>query len=689
MYLDHAGSAVPDKKVLKKIYSFLSSNNLTNPHSSSSSNYVENCRKLILTLCNTTEDEYTVIFTSNATHAIKLVGETLGFTDFLYTKTNHNSVVGLRSYAIQKGASISVLDNNLNVISNLKTRPETGASLKLYAFPAECNFSGIAFDLDMIERVHADPNALVLLDAAKFIATNRLDLTKYKPDFVPMSLYKIVGYPTGLGALLVRNTCRQYLSKTYFGGGTYDINIADTLYSKPREKFTEQFEDGTLPFSNIAAAGIALEYYLENDLDSKISNCHTVTSYALEKLQKLHHENGQKLVHIYNYNTSSIVTFNLMNKWGAFIGYKDVEMFANASPNGIKLRTGCCCNPGSCATLLGHTTEDIVRFNSLGHKCWDQKDLIDGRPTGAVRISFGLSSTFADVDNFVAWLKQTFIVADVVLDSNIPMSPFASSFWIYPIKSCPGISADKWTITPSGFKYDRMFAIYDDKNKLIGIQRNPKLSTIQPQIRDSVLTLVHTESEEEINIMMDEYDNSKVADYVCNQWLSDKLGQSATLIKCGDTNFSNSSPFLFLNMQSLHDLNQRIFSKQKWSGLVNMLPEMYGLKDAIKSTIFEEMDVDRFRPNIVLDGLRPYEEDDIKELTIGHAKFVAESQCSRCYTTTMNSKRKERDHALEPMKTLLTYRKRGEGTMFGVYFMLEFGEEERILTVDDIVSITK
>ena len=64
---------------------------------------------------------------------------------------------------------------------------------------------------------------LVLLDAAAFVPTNSLDLSKYKPDFVTMSFYKLFGYPTGVGALLIRNKNLDVLRTLYWGGGTVQI----------------------------------------------------------------------------------------------------------------------------------------------------------------------------------------------------------------------------------------------------------------------------------------------------------------------------------------------------------------------------------------------------------------------------------------------------------------------------------
>ena len=64
---------------------------------------------------------------------------------------------------------------------------------------------------------------LVLLDAAAFVPTNSLDLSKYKPDFVTMSFYKLFGYPTGVGALLIRNKNLDVMNKLYWGGGTVSM----------------------------------------------------------------------------------------------------------------------------------------------------------------------------------------------------------------------------------------------------------------------------------------------------------------------------------------------------------------------------------------------------------------------------------------------------------------------------------
>ena len=82
------------------------------------------------------------------------------------------------------------------------TRPGAGAH-SLFAYPAQSNFTGVQHPLEWIAQAQAR-GWDVLLDAAAFAPTNRLDLGRWQPDFVAISFYKIFGYPTGIGCLLAR-----------------------------------------------------------------------------------------------------------------------------------------------------------------------------------------------------------------------------------------------------------------------------------------------------------------------------------------------------------------------------------------------------------------------------------------------------------------------------------------------------
>ena len=85
-------------------------------------------------------------------------------------------------------------------------RADPGAH-NLFAFPAQSNFSGVQHPLDLVDEAH-DRGWDVLLDAAAFVPTNRLDLSVVRPDFVTLSFYKMFGFPTGVGCLLIRKDRR-------------------------------------------------------------------------------------------------------------------------------------------------------------------------------------------------------------------------------------------------------------------------------------------------------------------------------------------------------------------------------------------------------------------------------------------------------------------------------------------------
>lgn len=182
----------------------------------------------LLSHFNTTPDEYSVIFTSGATAALKLIAENFSYGPhgkLVYLQDNHTSVLGMRSYSkkntcIKFNEAFQILSNKIQI-----TRQNTQAGNSLFVFPAQSNFSGVKYPLSWIETVKngalgSECVWYVALDAASFAPTEVLDLAKFKPDFVTISFCKIFGYPTGLGALIVKNKSCEVLEKRYYGGGT-------------------------------------------------------------------------------------------------------------------------------------------------------------------------------------------------------------------------------------------------------------------------------------------------------------------------------------------------------------------------------------------------------------------------------------------------------------------------------------
>lgn len=209
---------------------------------------------------HTSSEEYSIIFTSGATQSLKVVAETFRFSnnknnevqstgDFVYTQDNHTSVLGMREVFSQKGIKVTCLSHKhafqvLEQPVNFSNDNVASDNNSLFVYPAQCNFSGAKYPLKWIKNAHnnvlssvtgqLNTKWYVLLDAAGFVPTNDLNLSVFKPDFVCISFYKMFGYPTGIGALLVKNSSAHVLEKIYYGGGTVEVTLSSELFHVKR-----------------------------------------------------------------------------------------------------------------------------------------------------------------------------------------------------------------------------------------------------------------------------------------------------------------------------------------------------------------------------------------------------------------------------------------------------------------------
>ena len=125
------------------------------------------------------------------------------------------------------------VDEELFLRSLDQARPEYH---NLFAYPAQPSVTGVQHPLDWIQEAHARGRD-VLVDCAAFVPTNRLALSSWHPDFVPLSFYKIFGYPTGVGCLLARKTALAKLRRPWYAGGTITLSsiIAANMLERKEE----------------------------------------------------------------------------------------------------------------------------------------------------------------------------------------------------------------------------------------------------------------------------------------------------------------------------------------------------------------------------------------------------------------------------------------------------------------------
>ncbi len=423
VYLDYTGGGLYAESQIRAHHELLRTQVFGNPHSSNptslaATRLVEEAREYVLAFFHADPEEYLCIFTPNASGALKLVGESYPFPGghYLLTFDNHNSVNGIREFAHVRGAEVTYIPLELpDMRVNASSLDEYLALAQpghrnLFAYPAQSNFSGVQHPLAWIERAQS-AGWDVLLDAAAYVPTNKLDLSAIHPDFVPISFYKMFGYPTGLGALIARKEALAKLHRPWFAGGT--ITVASVQGGKYYlADGAAAFEDGTLNYLDIPAIKIGLEHLEAIGYETIHERVRCLTGWLLDNLTQMKHSHGESLVRIYGPTTTDgrggAVTVNFFNQDGVPIDHRTIEKAANQV--NISLRTGCFCNPGAGEIALGISSMELAAcFSMPGREqrlsLDDFRLCIDGKASGAVRISVGLVTNFDDVQAFLSFSR--------------------------------------------------------------------------------------------------------------------------------------------------------------------------------------------------------------------------------------------------------------------------------------------
>ena len=417
-YLDYTGAALYPESLVRADAERLGRSVLGNPHSEhvasrDASGDHEDARAAILELLHAPPGEYDAVITANATSAIRLVAESFPFSRgsaLLLTADNHNSVNGVREHALARGASVRTigLDEELRLQHPLRAFGNRPAAPSLFAYPAQSNFSGVRHSLSLIGAAQRR-GWRVLLDAAAYLPTAELDLSRTPADFVALSIYKISGYPSGVGALVARREALAELRRPWFSGGTVDwVSVQHRRHRL--SPGAAGFEDGTVPYLALGAVRPALEAARTSGGPRLARHLARLTSELLAAFGGLRHAGGRPVVRVHGPGSledrGPAVAFTLYDASGSVIPYWQVE--AAAREAGIAVRGGCFCNPG-CAESAFEFAERPTMYclEELGDRFTIQRfaDCLGGGAVGAVRASLGLGSVRADVERLVRFVE--------------------------------------------------------------------------------------------------------------------------------------------------------------------------------------------------------------------------------------------------------------------------------------------
>ena len=486
VYLDYSGAGLPAQAQLAAHAERMRGRCFGNPHSenptsAASTELIEQTRLAVLAHFNASPEEYMAIFTPNATGACRLVGEAYPFgprTRLVLTQDNHNSVNGIREFARARGAaaqyvpfSSADLRVDDDAIAQALARPGPGPlgaawrmarggvapwagrgsrarrqrSLALQgaddtdrpaaarpaaaaprrrgllAYPAQSNFSGVQHPLRWIQIAH-EHGYDVLLDAAAYVPSNRVDLSVIKPDFMPVSWYKVFGYPTGVGCLIARREALGRLWRPWFAGGSvYLAGVRGDWHTlAPGEA---RFEDGTVAFLQKPDLQTGLSWVNGIGIDQIHLRVMCLTGWLLDRLAVLRHGNGAPMARIYGPASTrergGTVAFNLLDPAGRIIDERAVTRDTAAA--GISIRTGCHCNPGASEGASQLAGQDWRKAARARVRTMDQYLGLLGLPSaGALRASVGVASNVEDVERLVTFVELTYRDRMVLPDGLAP-----------------------------------------------------------------------------------------------------------------------------------------------------------------------------------------------------------------------------------------------------------------------------
>jgi molybdenum cofactor sulfurtransferase len=423
VYLDYTGGGLYAQSQVDAHAELLRMVVLGNPHSANPTSLaataqVDCARRAVCRFLNAPPEDYLCVFTANASAALRLVGESYPFRPtgtLALSSDNHNSVNGIREFARRCGATISyvpVVAPELRLDRQAMTEvlvTADRAGPNLLAFPAQSNYSGVQHPLDLVDEAHR-AGWDVLVDAAAFAPTNRFDVAAVRPEFAVFSLYKIIGYPTGIGCLLVRRDRAATLARPWFAGGTVTIASVqgDGHYLHADEA---GFEDGTVDYLSLPAVGIGLSHIERVGLGTIHYRVECLTRWLLDTLETLRHSTGRALVRVHGpthtTDRGGTVAFTLDGCEGLPIDVRRFERLANVA--NISLRTGCFCNPGASEIAHHLGRRELARWfrgQPMSELELREQLLSDfGVLLGAVRVSVGIATTFADVYRFVRFAE--------------------------------------------------------------------------------------------------------------------------------------------------------------------------------------------------------------------------------------------------------------------------------------------
>lgn len=274
-----------------------------------------------------------------------------------------------------------------------------------------------------------------------------------------------------------------------------------------------------------------------------------------------------------------------------------------------------------------------------------------------------------------------------------------SAIRLHPVKACRGFEVERALVERRGLRDDRRWMLVDATGRFVTQRERPALALVRTSLEGDEIVLTHARGEVaplrlprrlapadalpagRVPISVWRHSGEALAFEAGRAWFAEAIGLELLPVflpdeivrpvspshgRAGDeVSFADGFPLLLANATSLDELNERLAAR----GVPDVAP----------------MTMERFRPNVVIEGAPPFAEDGIGAVRIGGVRFRAPKACDRCSVTTVDPETGV--PGKEPLATLATFRQRDGAVWFGVNLIPELPDGPREIAVGDSVEL--
>lgn len=244
--------------------------------------------------------------------------------------------------------------------------------------------------------------------------------------------------------------------------------------------------------------------------------------------------------------------------------------------------------------------------------------------------------------------------------------------YVYPVKSLAGIPVKDAHAGERGLRQDRRFMLIDEKGVFISQREHAVMALLAVEQEQQQLKIFHKRSPDDFIFVKNEYPAEQATEVqiwddhckailmpaFINEWFSDKLKMNCRMV--------------YMPEDSSRFVDPDFVPEKRKVSFADAFPYLLATTASLQlvsEKASQTMDVSRFRPNLVVENITPFEEDSWRKISIGNCVFRIVKPCARCVVTTIDQQTAQKGK--EPLQSMAKYRKKGNKILFGQNMIAE------------------